>query len=100
MITVTTTQARPSVDIPFYMETQPLVADSFRTLLNTTVNFAMQPTFSLSVDWLVHTSIATYDSHEQYEAFIQELNFTLPGFFAARNAYCEEHGIWIDRTVT
>lgn len=62
-------------------------------------NYAAPPTFSISEDGLTHTSIATYDSHEQLEAFLAEMAEVLPTFFEDRDAYCVGNNIVVNRVI-
>jgi hypothetical protein len=98
MIVITTTQTRPTLDVPFYIDTAPLVKSSFHALCSTTSHFASPPTFSLSNDGLVHTSVAQYNDQASCDAFLTEMQSTLPGFFDDRNAYSVANGIVITRT--
>lgn len=100
MIVVTTVQIRADLDTPFYVETQPLVQSTFAAIVNSTANMAEPPMFVLSVDGLTHTSIAKYETQEQLNAFLAEVQQLLPEFFTLRQDYNAAHGITSARTIT
>lgn len=100
MITVTTVQTRPSIDVEFYIDTVPLVKSSLMAAVNTSETFAEAPTFEISEDGLSHTSTAKYNSLDDLNAFLAELEAVLPGFIAARDAYSSANGISILRSIS
>ena len=100
MITITTTQIRPSLDVEFYILTEPLVHSTFQAIVNSTVNIAEPPVFSMSEDGLVHVSVAKYADEAQLNGFLTEMETLLPGFFEARQVYSDANGIDVQRAMT
>lgn len=98
MITVTTTQTRPSADVPFFIDANPESRDILLALVNTTQHLAAPPSFSLSEDGLTHTTVAVFIDQNQYDAFMTELEAVLPGFISARDEYSLQNGIQVNKT--
>lgn len=98
MIIVTTTQVRPSTEVEFYTGTQPLVSSALVALVSDSPHFSEPATFVMSEDGLIHQAVAKYPSEAALQAFLDELEQVVPGFFAARDAYSAEVGIIVNRT--
>lgn len=99
MIVVTTVQTRPSVVVPFYMETEPELEQTIIGLITNSVNMAEAPQFFRSADGLVHTAIAKYADADQLGRFMAEFTSAVPSFFTMRDVYNARNGISTQRLV-
>lgn len=98
MIIVTTTQVRPSVEIPFYLDTTPALKTAVSAFIDAETRIQSMSTV-VSEDLLTNTSVAVYDTQEDLDAVLAAYNEAFPGFFDARQGYCDSMGITLTRTV-
>lgn len=98
MYRVTTEFNRPSEDIPYYIDTNPVLKSQFlefisanwETLISNieTVNLGTQ-----------QISISIYPDENTFNIFMALFNSTFPTFFTDRDAYCAENNISVTRSV-
>ena len=98
MIVVTTTQVRPSVEIPFYLDTTPSLKTAVSEFIDAAARIQSMSTV-VSEDQLTNTSVAIYETQEDLDAVLADYNTAFPGFFDARQQYCDSMGITLTRVV-
>ena len=96
MITVTTTYTKPDLPgINFYLEEHPELFDKLMTLIGSSQYAPIEHDFMVD-DW-TNVSVAQYNTREQLENFLAEIETEIPHFFATRDAYCAQTGIRVER---
>lgn len=100
MITVVTTQTRPSISVPFFMDTVPVIAIAVEDVVRRTSTMAAPATFTMTEDLLTHTSTAVYANQQDLDTFLAEMDVAVPHFFTSRENYCTASGITLERVVT
>jgi hypothetical protein len=100
MITVTTTQVRPSVSVPFFLDAEPVISIAMEDIIRRTNTQAAPPTFTISEDMLTHEAVATYDTQQDLDTFLAEVAVSLPHFFTSRENYCLANNIGLTRVIS
>lgn len=99
MINVITFQVRPSLDVPFFLEHHPELAVSLQECIEDSTNLVAPPVFYIDLEGTRHVSIATYQSYDDLQAFLLELEQTAPNFMSMRDTYNRDNNISASRRI-
>jgi hypothetical protein len=100
MVTVITTQTRPSVNLPLYFDT--LSETQKQAFFNFVYSspYVVTAIFEWDIDNLINTSIATYPDEASLNSFLAEFNQVFPTFMTDREEYSINNGIIVTRQVS
>lgn len=98
MYRVITEFNRPSEDIPYYIDTNPVLKSEFLEFISAYGDtlITVMETVNLGTQ---QVSIATYPDEEAFTTFMILFNSAFPTFFEDRDLYCATNNITITRTV-
>jgi hypothetical protein len=95
MYTVITTFDRPSTDVPYYLDTDPLLKENFNGFLtlykDLYINLRVENTD------LKQLTFITYENEDMCNRFVDIINDSFPTLFTDRDAYCEANQIIVNR---
>lgn len=98
MYRVITEFNRPSEDIPYYIDTNPVLKSEFLEFISAygDVLIASMDTVNLGTHQI---STAIYPDEEAFTTFMILFNSAFPTFFEDRDLYCATNNITVTRTV-
>lgn len=100
MHTVITQYDRPSVDIPYFIDSDPIFKDEFGAFIDHCFMYVWPDTTMSNIDEseLRRITTVTYADQDTLIQFLSWLEWAFPTFFADRDAYCAANNITITRT--